>query len=190
MEIKMKEKVNTNSFTFKKRVIEESIELLGRKMNYVENDVYFVTMISFLNNMVENNLIIETLYDENNLEAKMYEVVEPLFEQYVLADENILTDFNNIAEQIVAYMERETKLRCHVTGYIYDLTQELGGLPVEDLKIMIDSLLNIIGMKSGKVAPKKTDAEIKQEAKQDIENLKMKALIEQFQRESREESTK
>ena len=36
MEIKLKEQVNVNSLTFKKRVIEEAIELLGRKRNYID----------------------------------------------------------------------------------------------------------------------------------------------------------
>ena len=39
MEIKLKEQVNVNSLTFKKRVIEEAIELLGRKRNYIDNDI-------------------------------------------------------------------------------------------------------------------------------------------------------
>lgn len=190
MGIKMKEKVNTGSFTFKKRVIEETVELLGRKMNYVKNDIYFVTMISFLNNMVENNLIIEALYDEKNLEDKMYEVVEPMYEQYILGDEKTLADFNDVAEQIVAYMEREVALRQHLTGFAYDLIQDLGGLQVDELKQMLTSLLNIIGAKEKRPAPKKTDTELKAEVTQDIEDLKMKALIEKFQRESKEESTK
>lgn len=190
MEIKMKEKVNTGSFTFKKRVIEETVELLGRKMNYVENDIYFVTMISFLNNMVENNLIIEALYDEKSLEDKMYEIVEPMYEKYILGDDKVLADFNDVAKQVVDYMKREVELRHHLTGFAYDLIQDLGGLQVDELKQMLTSLLNIIGAKDKKAAPRKTDEELKTEVKQDIEDLKMKALIEKFQRESQEGSTK
>jgi hypothetical protein len=194
MEIKMKEQVNTHSFTFKKKVIEEVVELMGRKDNYISNDVYFITMICFLDNMVENNLVIEALYDEADLENKMFEIVEPMFDKYVVSDEEIFADFNDVAEQRIEYMNREVKRRHHVSGFLYDIFRDMESLKIEDAKLLLETLLKSIGPKienAAKPIPApKTDAEIHDEVKQDIEDLKMKALIEQFQRESKEESTK
>ena len=106
MEIKLKEQVNVNSLTFKKRVIEEAIELLGRKRNYIDNDIDFVVMITFVNGLAENNVVIESLYDEANLETKISTEIEPLFEKEVLNKEDRLAVYKDIVNQMKEYMKR------------------------------------------------------------------------------------
>lgn len=194
MKIKMKENVKVNSFTFKKRVIEETLELLGRKNNYIENDVWFTAMICFVNNLVENNIIIDTLYDDSNIEAKMYETVEPLYEEYILGNEEYMTSFTDIVEQLLFYMDREVENRHSITGILYDLFGEIGELTQEDLANLVTSAIQLAtkaklsNTAPVKEIPKKTDKEIEKEVKKDIENLKMKALIEQYQRASKSEN--
>ena len=131
MEIKMKEKVNVKGFTFKKRVIEESVELLGRKRNYVLNDIKFVAMIAFTNNLVENNLIISTLHDEKELENKMITVVEPLFEQEIVK-EGYRESFDEIVIDIEDYMFREYEMRSSTAGFLYDFFQDLGEININE----------------------------------------------------------
>lgn len=184
MEIKMKEKVNTKSFTFKKRVLEEAIELLGRRRNYVTNDIYFITMICFLNNMVENNLIVETLAQEGELEQNMIQFVEPLFESEIVAKEDVLTDYEDLVSQLIDYMEREVYNRTNAVSLFYDLTAELSELTQDEVKTLIQQVLQSIQQNILKPEQKHKDEQVKQEVKQDIEDLKMKALIEKFQRES------
>lgn len=196
MEIKLKEQVNVNSLTFKKRVIEEAIELLGRKRNYIDNDIDFVVMITFVNGLAENNVIIESLYDEANLETKISTEIEPLFEEEVLNKEDRLAVYKDIVSQMKEYMKREAANRVSIAGVIYDLLEELGNMPVEDLvknitSIISSGIFNSLNSSEAKeVEPKQTDEEIKQEVLEDIDNLKMKALIEKFTRENKEDAAK
>lgn len=196
MEIKLKEQVNVNSLTFKKRVIEEAIELLGRKRNYIDNDIDFVVMITFVNGLAENNVVIESLYDEANLETKISTEIEPLFEKEVLNKEDRLAVYKDIVSQMKEYMKREAANRVSIAGVIYDLLEELGNMPIEDLvknitSIISSGMFNSLNSSEAKeVEPKQTDEEIKQEVLEDIDNLKMKALIEKFTRENKEDAAK
>ena len=196
MEIKLKEQVNVNSLTFKKRVIEEAIELLGRKRNYIDNDIDFVVMITFVNGLAENNVVIESLYDEANLETKISTEIEPLFEKEVLNKEDRLAVYKDIVSQMKEYMKREAANRVSIAGVIYDLLEELGNMPIEDLvknitSIISSGIFNSLNSSEAKqVEPKQTDEEIKQEVLEDIDNLKMKALIEKFTRENKEDAAK
>lgn len=194
MEIKLKEQVNVNSLTFKKRVIEEAIELLGRKRNYIDNDIDFVVMITFVNGLAENNVIIESLYNEANLETKISTEIEPLFEEEVLNKEDRLAVYKDIVSQMKEYMKREAANRLSMAGVVYDLLDELGNMPIEDLvknitSIISSGIFNSLNSSEAKeVEPKQTDEEIKQEVLEDIDNLKMKALIEKFTRENKEDA--
>lgn len=196
MEIKLKEQVNVNSLTFKKRVIEEAIELLGRKRNYIDNDIDFVVMITFVNRLAENNVVIESLYDEANLETKISTEIEPLFEKEVLNKEDRLAVYKDIVSQMKEYMKREAANRVSIAGVIYDLLEELGNMPIEDLvknitSIISSGIFNSLNSSEAKeVESKQTDEEIKQEVLEDIDNLKMKALIEKFTRENKEDAAK
>ena len=196
MEIKLKEQVNVNSLTFKKRVIEEAIELLGRKRNYIDNDIDFVVMITFVNGLAENNVVIESLYDEANLETKISTEIKPLFEKEVLNKEDRLAVYKDIVSQMKEYMKREAANRVSIAGVIYDLLEELGNMPIEDLvknitSIISSGIFNSLNSSEAKeVEPKQTDEEIKQEVLEDIDNLKMKALIEKFTRENKEDAAK
>ena len=183
MEFKMKEKVMFNSFTFKKRVIEETIELLRNRNNYIDNDIYFTTMICFLNNMVEENLILNTLASEEDLEDKMMAIVEPMFEEYVVKNEEAYDSFEDISYQILEYMDREFVIQQSGAGMLNKIMDTLGSLTMEDITKIMMQVTPLLKQMNPEVA--KANEEIKQEAKQDIENLKMKALIEKFQRENK-----
>lgn len=192
MEIKMKEKVNVKGFTFKKRVIEESIELLGRKRNYVLNDIKFVAMIAFANNLVENNLIIETLYDEKELENKMLNVVEPLFLQEI-TKEGYKESFEEIVMDIEDFMYREYEMRSSISGFLYDLFSDLGEIDINEMvnniKTATEQVVKTIPTKQtvSEEKPFTTDREIKLKALEEVDNLKMKALMEQYMNKPQEE---
>ncbi len=184
MELKKKENINMG-FTFQKRVIEETLELLGRKRNYIDNDVRFMAMIAFCNNLVENNIIIETLYDETNIVEKVETIIEPFFEEEVINKPTVLEIFYDIVNQITRYMEREYASRNYITGFVYDIAEELGDLSPEGVEEMLKSIMELFPMKASPIQKRekkqeKTDADIKADVLQDIENLKMKALMEKF----------
>lgn len=197
MNLKLRESVNVRSFTFQKKVIEEALELIGRKRNYVDNDIKFVIMITFCNNLVENNLIIESLYNEENIESKMETIVEPFFKEQVLDKPEVKEIFDDVVYQVIAYMDREYDSRNYITGFIYDFLADLGDFTMEDIEKLLKGLMSLIPLGDTKnTAPKEevkqSDEEIKKDVLKDIDNLKMKAFIEKFTRESqdkKEEST-
>ena len=94
------------------------------------------------------------------------------------------------------YMKREAANRVSIAGVIYDLLEELGNMPIEDLvknitSIISSGIFNSLNSSEAKeVEPKQTDEEMKQEVLEDIDNLKMKALIEKFTRENKEDAAK
>ena len=189
MEIKMKEKVNVNGFTFKKRVIEDSIELLGVKRNYVLNDIKFVAMIAFVNNLVENNLIIEILHDEKELESKMLDIVEPLFTQE-LVKEGYRESFNEIVDDIEDYMFRMYESNNTLAGMLYTVAESFGDTNIEELISVVKKLAeqNLFPNAKSITATSKVDNEVKAQSIDDVENVKMKALMEKYLGKTEEEN--
>ena len=187
MEIKMKKDVKVNSLIFKKRVIENTIDLLGRKRNYVINDIEFMAMISFVNELVEGNLILESLYEDDKVVEKITNDVEPLFEQEVLNKPENKKIFDNIMEQLIAYYEREVLSRRTVAGVLYDIAGELGNMSLEEIATLLAHVVNA-SKDSGLLnavtrdTPVKTDEQIIEETQNKIEDVKMRTFIEQFRR--------
>lgn len=186
MEIKMKEKVDINTFTFKKRVIDETLELLGDKYNYVLNDIYFTTMVTFLNSLVENNLILDSLSDEKKLEHNMYSIVEPMFKKEVLDIPERYDVYEDIVMQIEQYLNREVELNKTISGLIHNVYNVLGNMSIPDVLSIINNTIDQANTikKSLKSVDEETDQKIETEVKKDIEDLKMQAFIEQFKKKA------
>jgi len=187
MEIKMKEKVKVNSFIFKKRVMENTVDLLGRKRNYVVNDIEFMVMIAFINELAENNVILESLYEDDKIIEKITNDIEPLFEAEVLNKPENKQVFDSIVSQLIDYYERETLSRRTLAGILYDIGGELGDMSLDDIAALITQVVNTTrdsGLLNAitNTAPNKTDDEIKNEAQSKIDDVKMRAFIEQFRR--------
>ena len=192
MDIKLKEKYDVESYTFKKKVLEECIGLLGRKRNYVDNDIYFITMIVFCDNIVENNVIIDLLYENDKIEDKITSIIEPLFNKEVKGNPDNIKAFEEIIEEVKAYMEREYNFRLSLSGFLYDLLDDLGGLTMDDLNNIFATAMGVAKKKDKKEKKEETpevvksDEEIRKDALKDIQNEKMKVLIEQFTRAQKE----
>ena len=147
MELKLKEGVKVNSFTFKKEV-EENVLAFFEKENFLENDVFFYTMIGMLDAMAENNVIIEALADDDKIMETMVKDIEPLYEQYIKNNEENYKVFLNIVEDISSYNKRAVENKRTLGGILYKLSDALGNLTMEDLekfsgfiqKSLIDSL--------------------------------------------------
>ena len=189
MEIKMKEKVNVKGFTFKKRVIEDSIELLGVRRNYVLNDIKFIVMIAFVNNLVENNLIIEILHDEKELESKMLDIVEPLFAQEIIK-EGYQESFNEIVDDVEDYMFRMYESNNTLAGMLYTIAESFGDTNIEELINIVKKLAeqNLFPNTKSITSTSKTDKEAKAQSTDDVENVKMKALMEKYLGKTEEEN--
>lgn len=186
MEFKFKETINVNSFTFKKQVIEETIDLLGEKKNYVRNDIAFYTMIAFLDNMIEENMLIEALGEDKNLMDKLYDVIEPLYIEHIQKNEENYRVFTDIVEQLEEYLEREVMNKHSIPGLLYTVLEEIGNMKPDEIVKLFELFEQqvLTRMKDNKkVSTKevqKPQREKQLQMDEPIDNKKIEELINEF----------
>ena len=186
MEFKFKETINVNSFTFKKQVIEETIDLLGEKKNYVRNDIAFYTMIAFLDNMIEENMLIEALGEDKNLMDKLYDVIEPLYIEHIQKNEENYKVFIDIVEQLEEYFEREVMNKHSIPGLLYTVLEEIGNMKPDEIVKLFELFEQqvLTRMKDNKkVSTKevqKPQREKQLQMDEPIDNKKIEELITEF----------
>lgn len=183
MEYKIKEKINVNSLTFRKKVIEETIDLLGYIKNYTTTGIKFNLMLSFLDNLIEGDILLEKLAESTRLLDDIQSTVEPLYNELILSNEENLNAYNEILEELSQYCDREMKNNRHITGLFYSLFNEIGSLTQDELILMISQLVNSIygGINTKQNIPSVKNKELKKEVIDNkIEDQKMAELIEKF----------
>lgn len=178
MEFKMKEKVNFDSLVLKKKILGETLEIISNKTNYTITDLQFYLMISFVNALVEENVIVYCLADEDKLMDKLENVIEPLFNEHIKNNKELFYIYNELTDDLVDFMEREHENNLSVVGILNSVVEVLSGI---DYQKIVDIVNNTVGEKTPNENEKK-EKEIKpltvEEA--EIESEKMKALISQF----------
>lgn len=186
MEFKFKETININSFTFKKQVIEETIDLLGEKKNYVRNDIAFYAMIAFLDNMIEENMLIEALGEDKNLMDKLYDVIEPLYIEHIQKNEENYRVFTDIVEQLEEYFEREVMNKHSIPGLLYTVLDEIGNMKPEEIVKLFELFEQqvLTRMKNNKTVStkevQKPQKEKQLQMDEPIDNKKIEELINEF----------
>ena len=186
MEFKFKETINVNSFTFKKQVIEETIDLLGEKKNYVRNDIAFYAMIAFLDNMIEENMLIEALGEDKNLMNKLYDVIEPLYIEHIQKNEENYRVFTDIVEQLEEYFEREVMNKHSIPGLLYTVLEEVGNMKPEEIVRVFELFEQqvLTRMKNNKMVStkevQKPQKEKQLQMDEPIDNKKIEELINEF----------
>lgn len=186
MEFKFKETINVNSFTFKKQVIEETVDLLGEKKNYVRNDIAFYAMIAFLDNMIEENMLIEALGEDKNLMDKLYDVIEPLYIEHIQKNEENYKVFIDIVEQLEEYFEREVMNKHSIPGLLYTVLEEIGNMKPDEIVKLFELFEQqvLTRMKDNKkVSTKevqKPQREKQLQMDEPIDNKKIEELINEF----------
>ena len=187
MEYKLKENVNVNSLTFRKKVLEETIDLLGAVRNYTETTLKFNLMLGFLDNILEGNTLLEELAKSTRLLDEIEGTIEPLFESAVLGNDDYLQAFNSISQELIEYADREMINNRTITGLLYAVLDEVGSLTVEEIATMINQM---VGLAANKFIP--TQKEVKSNNNEKtlqttkdkdisiIEDKKMLELIEKF----------
>lgn len=186
MEFKFKETINVNSFTFKKQVIEETIDLLGEKKNYVRNDIAFYAMIAFLDNMIEENMLIEALGEDKNLMDKLYDVIEPLYIEHIQKNEENYKVFIDIVEQLEEYFEREVMNKHSIPGLLYTVLEEIGNMKPDEIVKLFELFEQqvLTRMKNNKTVStkevQKPQKEKQLQMDEPIDNKKIEELINEF----------
>lgn len=194
MEIKFKENVNVGSFTFKKAVEENVISMIELTNKYLHNDICFYTMIAFLNNLCEDNSIIDLLSSEDKTLDNIENEIEPLFKEKIIDNEEYLKAFNEIVDDLSNYYHEDVLNKRTITGLLYSVAGILSEFSEADLTSMVKTMQTAIEQGANKlnINIPEVKAKMKQavegetlteeEVKKDIENLKMKALVEKYTR--------
>ena len=185
MEYKIKENVNVNSLTFKKKVLEETIDLMGVIRNYTHSDLEFNLMLGFLDNLIDGNSLLEALAHSTGLIAEIESKVEPLFNEVVVKNEEYYKVYNSLYNEMKDYAEREVTNNHNITGLLYTLIDELGSLTQEEMMATINQVVLWAANKfvptqqAQKPQPKK-EKEKTEVMPTEIQDKKMLELIEKF----------
>lgn len=185
MEYKIKENVNVNSLTFKKKVLEETIDLMGVIRNYTPSDLEFNLMLGFLDNLIDGNSLLEALAHSTGLIAEIESKVEPLFNEVVVKNEEYYKVYNSLYNEMKDYAEREVTNNHNITGLLYTLIDELGSLTQEEMMATINQVVLWAANKfvptqqAQKPQPKK-EKEKTEVMPTEIQDKKMLELIEKF----------
>ena len=194
MEIKFKENVNVESFTFKKAVEENVISMIELNNKYLHNDICFYTMIAFLNNLCEDNTIIDLLSAEDKTLDNIENEIEPLFKEKIINNEEYLKAFNEIVDDLSNYYCEDVLNKRTISGLLYSIAGTLSEFSEADLTGLVKTMKEAIEQGADKlnINIPEIKAKMKQavdgetlteeEVKKDIENLKMKALVEKYTR--------
>lgn len=201
MEIKFKENVNVESFTFKKAVEEGVLSMIEQNNKYLYNDICFYTMIAFLDNLCENDAIIDLLSDEGSALDSIKDKIEPLFKEKVIDSEEYLKIFNDIVKDLDNYYHDDVLNKRTISGALYSISDIFGGLKLSDIEVLLNNILAGIKQNAEKFnidlpeIKTKTDEllnknqSIADKAKEDIDNIKMKALVEKYTKIDNEANT-
>jgi hypothetical protein len=186
MEYKLKENVKVDSLTFRKKVLEETIDLMGVIKNYTATDLEFNLMLGFLDNMIEGDTLLESLAQSTRLVNEIEDKIEPLYQDIIVNNELNLQAYNSLLEELKDYCDREVESNRRITGLLYTILEEVGDLNQEQLMDIINQVVDLASngfmqkmkynIKEEKpvIAPKKTPEEIK------IENEKILELVNKF----------
>ncbi len=188
MEFKMKENINFDSLVLKKKILGETLEIITNKTNYTITDLQFYLMISFVNALVEENVIVYCLADEDKLMDKLEKVIEPLFNEHIKSNQELFYIYNELTDDLIDFMEREHENNLSVVGILNSMVEVLSGV---DYQKIIDMIGNTVGEKTPETDDKK-EKEIKPLTieQAEIESEKMKALINQFAVNKNEDTIK
>ena len=178
MEFKMKENIDFDSLVLRKKILGETIEIITNKNNYTVTDLQFYLMISFVNALVEENVIVYCLSEEDKLMEKLEKVIEPLFNQHIKTNERAYEVYNLLIDDLIDYMEREHENSLSVVGILTSIAEVLSEI---DYQKLLDMVNNTIDGKLGEeeIKEQKTIKKLTVE-EAEIESDKMKALINQF----------
>lgn len=177
MKFKQKEAFNFKSFTERKRIIEEVLDLLVVRSNFTSTDIHFYTMMAFVNAMVEENIIVYCMAEEDKLMDKLLNEVEPAFEE-LTQDDMIYGYYHSIVDEVEDYMLREFENNQSFVSIINRGLEMLGEL---DYVKVFETIRSLMPETIQKEMPKTT-------AIAEEESQKIKDLISKYTKEATEEN--
>lgn len=189
MEMTVKQNLNANNIVFKHKIALEAMTLLEGRVNLIYTDIMVYTMVSFVDNCIEENLI-ELINSDTKEFTEIVEFdIEPKFEE-ITQNEDLCALYYEIVEYVSDYMDTLEYKRNTAIGLINELLDTIMDMDWNDLNFFFQNLSTKVKNELGKNA--EADSATKKVTPEEFEgaSAKMTALINKFQRESKELQTK
>jgi hypothetical protein len=183
MKMTVKENINVNSIVLKHKIALETITLLEGRENLLYTDMMIYTMVSFVDNCIEENLINLINEDESEDFAIIVEnVIEPEFNK-LIEDKSMEILYYEILDYVNEYMTNMDYKKNTAIGLLNFIIDSIGEIQWEDLKFFFQDL----SRKAIDTIPDKKE-EVKKVTPQQFEGAteQIKELIQKYQREGEE----
>jgi hypothetical protein len=189
MEMTVKQNINAKSIVLKHKIALGASLMLEERELTLDTDAELYTMVSVVNNFIEENLLDLIEADEREFAEILEADVEPLFDK-IITDYNYKETFDEIVATVVNYLDSLQYRRNTVIGLINMVIDFLSDQNWEDLEFFFNdlkqrgsSLLTSLVTDLPKTETKKVIQRTNQE-QFDGASEKIKDLIEKFQKQT------
>ena len=181
MELTLKQNINKESVVLKHKIALETTTLLEGREKLLHTDHMLYTMISFVDNFIEEELLELINTDEREFTVIVEDTIEPFFNELMKEEENQAL-FYEILDYVDEFKFREENRRTSAIGFLDYLLEIIGSFDWEDLKFFFHHITekaqDVIEKEEPKPVPTRDEFE--------GADAKMKELIQRFQRQSQE----
>ena len=177
-----------SNISTQKEIITTAIDLMGEGYIFTIPEMELAVMIAMVVVLENDEKVLDDLDKSDNIQNTIILDVEPAFNEIIMKDDNGRQMFYKLCDCLRIYYDAQLKANTTVAGLLTNLANSLQTLDLDTILKMANQIKdNLIEkkaeIKKDKETPvEKTDEEIKQEMIDEIDNAKMKALIEKYQR--------
>lgn len=190
MKYKLNGLQNVSKISTKKEIITTAIDLMGEGDLFTKTDIELTLMLAMVIVLENDYKVMDELNNSDNIEVNIITDIEPAFYETIMNSEEGKTVYHELVQQLIDYYNRKNELGKSLLGNIKTL---IDGLSTIDMDTIIKLLPNLKQDFNNKTAELTDDLDnnktvAKDENKdmvnalENIDNLKMKALIEKYQR--------
>lgn len=186
MKLTLKQNINKESVVLKHKIALETITLLEGREKLLYTDYMLYTMISLVDNFIEEELLALINNDERDFTLIVEESIEPCFNE-IIKEEMAEVLFYEILNYVADFKDTEESRRLSAIGFLDYILEMVGEFEWEDLKYFFNRVAhnaqeNLIEIERDK---KQTQQPVTRDEFEGADE-KMKALIQKFQRQGQE----
>lgn len=192
MNMTVKQNINSKSLVLKHKIAVGTTALLEGREFLLDSDVELYTMVSLVNNFIEENLMELIEADTRNFPEILEDTIEPFF-MNILKEYEYENTYYEIVGIVLSFLNEQEMRRNTLIGLVNHLIDIFGEQGWEDLEFFFTELKNrgskfLADIAGNLPAPEtqETKSVVKRARVEEFEGAdeKMKALIQKFQRES------
>ena len=181
MEMTVKQNINKESIVLRHKIALEAATLLEDKENVLYTDVMIYSMVSLVDNFIEEHLIDLINKEDKDFAVIVEEDIEPVFNT-LMQDETVKTIFEQTVEYVDEYLMHADYNRNTMVGLVNTVLDIISDMDFDDLKFFFQD----VGHKmKERIATQEETKPIKPVTVQEFEGAsdKMASLIAKYQRE-------